>query len=223
VVFLSVCLSFIVINISKGEQFTSGFVAINPNSKIPALVDNEGSGDGKPLHIFESAAIDIHLCEKYHRFLPDAAVNPRARAEIMSWIMWQMGGLGPMCGQFGHFFVYAPPNQHQARDYGCARYGMEVQRLCSVLDNHLKDDNKQYLVNNEYSLADIIVFPWIYQLKTGYNHPSGIKGGDFINFSQYKYLNEWVDRINARPAVQRGLTVCSSEGGKPWLNKKEEK
>ncbi|KNC75048.1 hypothetical protein SARC_12418 [Sphaeroforma arctica JP610] len=121
------------IDISKGEQFHKGFVDINPNSKIPCMLDGEGP-DGKPIHLFESASIVLYLAEKYNMFLPS---DPRLKAEVMNWIFWQMAGQGPMTGNFGHFMVYAPADKGAARDYGVARYGMEVQRLSDVLEKHL--------------------------------------------------------------------------------------
>jgi len=207
---------FTVINILKGDQFTSGFVSVNPNSKIPALVDKEGP-DGQPMNLFESASISLYLAEKYQRFLP---TNPRHRAEMMNWIFWQMGGLGPFSGQFGHFFVYAPADKCETRDYGVSRYGMETQRLCSVLDQYLAD--KEYLVNNEYSLADITVFPWFYGLMSGFKHSSGVAARDFLSIDQYKNAVAWAERIAARPAVKRGLTVCGINGiAKPWLSEEK--
>jgi GST-like protein len=207
----------IVINIGTGEQFTSGFVGVNPNSKIPALMDKEGP-DGQPINVFESASIVIYLAEKYNRFLPS---NPRHKTECYNWIFWQMGGFGPFCGQFGHFMVYAPADKVETRDYGVARYGMEVQRLCSVLDQHLAKNS--YLVNDEYTIADIIVFPWFYQLMNGYKHPSGVAARDFLSIDQYTNAVAWAKKIAERPAVQRGLTVTSFNGvAKPWLQKKDE-
>ncbi len=206
------------INIGKGEQFTSGFVGVNPNSKIPALLDKEGP-DGKPINLFESASIALYLAEKYNRFIPSDA---RLRAELFNWVFWQMGGQGPFTGQFGHFFVYAPADKAETRDYGTARYGMEVQRLCDVLDKHLAGRN--YLVGDEYTLADILIFPWFNQLRIGYKHGSGVGAGDFLSIEQYKNVNAWADRILERPAVQRGITVCHwADGAKPWLNKTEGK
>jgi len=202
-----------VINIGTGDQFTSGFVAINPNSKIPALVDKEAPGG--PLNLFESASIMVYLADKYNRFLPK---DPRVRAECFNWIFWQMGGLGPMCGQFGHFMVYAPADKLETRDYGVARYGMEVQRLCSVLDQHLK--NRTYLVGEEYTVADMINFTWFNQLGVGYKHSSGVAAKDFLNLDQYTHAKKWAENIGARQAVQRGLTVCSGGKGKPWLEEK---
>lgn len=206
-----------VINIGKGDQFTSGFVAVNPNSKIPAAVDKEGP-DGKPIHLFESASIVQYFAEKHNKFIP---TDPRARTECFNWIYWQMGGFGPMCGQFGHFFVYAPPDKIETRNYGVARYGMEVQRLCSVLDQHLA--GKTYLVNEEYTIADMVIFPWFHQLLNGYKHASGIAARDFLTVDQYTNAVAWAERLKARPAVQRGLQVCDWSGvGKPWLQSKSD-
>lgn len=184
-----------------GDQFKSGFVGVNPNSKIPALVDLKGPGD-QPLNVFESGSIVLYLAEKYNRFIP---ADPRLKAECLNWVFWQMGGQGPITGQFGHFFVYAPDDKKETRDYGTARYGMEVQRLCDVLDKQL--DGKEYLVGGEYSIADIMNFPWFYQLQHGYPHKSGIKAAEFLNVSQYKNLVAWSERINKRPAVQTAHKV----------------
>jgi GST-like protein len=160
----------------------------------------------------------LYLAEKYNRFIP---TNPAHKVEMMNWIFWQMGGQGPMCGNFGHFFVYAPPDKLETRDYGCARYGMEVQRLCDVLEKHLTD--KTYLINNEYSIADIMCFPWARQLKTGYIHSDGNSARNFLSVDEkYPNMMAWIARIDERPAVQRGLTVCSftSSDTKPWLASK---
>jgi len=203
------------INIGNGAQFTSGFVAVNPNSKIPCLVDKEGP-DGRPISLFESGSINLYLCEKYKRFLPE---NPRLRTEVMNWVFWQMAGQGPFTGGgFGHFFAYAPGDQLQTRDYGVARFGMEVLRLCDVLDKHL--EGKQYLVGEEYSLADIMCWPWFYQLETGYKHgASGLMAGDFLTIQRFKNCTAWSARILAREAVKRAITVCSwtTPHPKPWL------
>lgn len=207
----------LVINIGVGDQFTSGFVAVNPNSKIPAAVDLNGPG-GKAVDLFESASIMLYFAEKTGRFIPS---DPATRAECMNWLFWQMGGLGPMCGNFGHFMVYAPDDKVETRDYGVARYGMEVQRLCSVLDQHLSTRN--YLVGEEYSIADMASFPWFNQLRIGYKHSSGITAKDFLSIDQYKHANAWADRIAERPAVKRGLLVCSGGVGKPWEVKTDEK
>jgi len=125
-----------------------------------------------------------------------------------------------MTGNFGHFMVYAPPDKKEARDYGVARYGMETQRLCSVLDNHLK--GKTYIVGEEYTIADIAIFPWFQQLRKGYLHKSGISAKDFLGTDKYTHVNAWADRIFERPAVKRGLTVCQGGKAKPWLEEKKE-
>lgn len=204
---------FVVIQISKGDQFTSGFVAVNPNSKIPAAIDREGA-NGTPVRLFESASILQYFAEKHGKFIPS---DPERRAECFNWVYWQMGGFGPMCGQFGHFFVYAPPEMLQARSYGVARYGMEVQRLCSVLDKHL--DGREFILDDEYSIADMVIFPWFHCLMKYYKHASGVNAYEFLNLEQYQNIMAWVERLLERPAVQRGLTVCGWDGvGKPWLN-----
>jgi len=206
------------INIGKGDQFTSGFTKVNPNGKIPALVDKEGPDGSGPLHLFESGNICVYLAEKYNAFLPQK--DPRKKAEIMNWVFWQMGSQGPMNGQFGHFFVYAPDDKVETREYGTARYGMESQRLCDVLDKAL--EGKTFLVGEEYTLADIMCFPWFDQMMTGYPHKSGIKANEFLNISQYKNAVAWAERIKARPAVVRGMQVNSwtSSNPKPWLEQK---
>jgi len=145
-------------------------------------------------------------------------INRRLRQEMMNWLFWQMAGQGPMTGNFGHFFVYAPDDNCEARDYGVARYGMETQRLCDVLERHLADGDKTWIVGEQYSLADICIFPWFNQLRTGYPHKSGIKANEFLNIPQYKKLNAWAERILEREAVKRGITVCgwTSPNPKPW-------
>lgn len=204
------------INIGTGEQFTSGFVGVNPNSKIPAAVDRDGPG-GQPISLFESGSIVLYFAEKFQKFLP---IDARLKAEAMNWVMWQMGGQGPMTGNFGHFMVYAPADKVETRNYGVARYGMEVQRLCSVLDRHLA--GRTYMVGEEYSVADIMIYPWFHQLLTGYQHSSGASAADFLSASQYTNAAAWAQRISERPAVQRGMTVCKwgATTAKPWLEEK---
>lgn len=127
--------------------------------------------DGKPITLFESGSIVLYLAEKYQNIHPHQSLlpkDPRLRIECMNWIFWQMGGQGPFTGQFGHFFVYAPVDKLETRDYGVSRYGMEVQRLCSVLDNHLASHS--YLVGEEYTIADIMCFPWFHQVMIGYKY-----------------------------------------------------
>ncbi|MBQ49341.1 MAG: glutathione-dependent disulfide-bond oxidoreductase [Zetaproteobacteria bacterium] len=203
------------INIGQGDQFLSGFVDVNPNSRIPACVDQQGP-EGQSINLFESGSICLYFAEKYDKFLGQ---TPGDKPSIMNWVFWQMGSQGPMSGQFGHFFVYAPKDKCETRDYGSARYGMEVQRLCDVLDKHLA--GRKYLVGDQYSLADIMVFPWFYQMMRGYPHESGIKANEFLDVSQYRNAVAWSENIQQRPAVQRGLTVCGSKdkGAKPWLSK----
>jgi GSH-dependent disulfide-bond oxidoreductase len=192
------------ISIMQGDQFGSGFVQVNPNSKIPSLTDKDGPGH-EPIHLFESGAICLYLAQKFGKFLPS---SERDVALMHCWIQWQMSAQGPMSGNFGHFFVYAPAGEVEARNYGVARYGMEVQRLCSVLNNHL--ENRQYIVGNEYTIADMIIFPWFQQIRTGYIHKSGIGANQFLNASQYQHVCRWADHLLERPAVQRGLKVCST-------------
>eukprot|EP01134_Creolimax_fragrantissima_P004102 CFRG4102T1 len=192
------------INIGAGAQFDAGFVKINPNSKIPCLTDKDGP-DGNPIDLFESGSIVVYLAEKYKKFIPS---NPRLRTECMNWAFWQMAGQGPMSGNFGHFMLYAPAEQIEARDYGVARYGMETQRLTDVIEKHLADGEKEYLVGNEYTIADILCFPWFHQLRTSKHEPSGVAAKDFLSTDQYKHTNAWADRILARPAVKRGMEVC---------------
>ena len=137
----------------------------------------------------------------------------------MNWVMWQMGGQGPMTGNFGHFMVYAPPDKCEARDYGVARYGMEVQRLCATLDAHLAARGP-YLCGDEYTVADMACLPWFQLLRTpkAYkHHPSGVAAMDFLSVvSNYTHAAAWAERLLARPQVQRGLLVCR-KFGKPWL------
>ena len=188
-----------------GDQFKSGFVDINPNSKIPAAVDYDGPG-GKTVKLFESVSIMVYLAKKHNRFYP---TDPVLEAELMNWLFWQVGGQGPMTGAgFGHFFAYAPADQVEARNYGVARYGMEVQRLCSVLDNHLK--TRRFMVGEEYTIADMAIFPWFYGLmKNCYNHSSGVGACTFLSvLENYPSAVSWAKRLAERPALQRGLNVC---------------
>eukprot|EP00435_Cladocopium_sp_Y103_P042764 s872_g11.t2 len=230
-----------VVNIGAGEQFSSGFVGANPNSKIPALIDHDGP-KGKAIAIMErhsgtilmdskgrcsnaladrdgeSGAIMLYLAEKHQRFIPTDA---RERCECLQWLFWQVAGQGPMTGNFGHFKVYAPDHEVEARDYGVARYGMEVQRLCSVLELHLsglgdfsgaaaQGSPREFLVGGSYSIADMACFPWVYMLYgKGYNRPGQPDAKDFLGLQRYPQLKAWVDRIAARPAVQRGIRVCA--------------
>ena len=202
-----------IVNIGRLQQFTKGFVSVNPNSKIPAAFDHAPADGGKPVRLFESGAMMIYLAEKYEKFIP---TNPRKRAECLNWVMWQMAGQGPMTGNFGHFFVYAPGDKGPAREYGVARYGMEVQRLCDTLDKHL--EGKRYLCGDEYTIADMICLPWFHIIRDkGYTHSNGIAARNFLNMKQYKNANRWADMLMKRPQVRRGMLVCRGKP-KPWLS-----
>lgn len=180
------------INISEGEQFGSGFVGVNPNSKIPALLDRSGP---EAFRVFESGAILVHLAEKFGMFLPR---NPQARAEVLSWVFWQVAS-GPFIGGgFGHFYAYAP----EKYEYPINRYAMETKRIFDVADKRLAQS--RFLAGDEYTLADIANFPWLAPFTTGqiYNDAK-----TFLSIDDYKHVARWVKEIAARPAVQRGRIV----------------
>jgi GST-like protein len=184
------------IQIMKGEQFGSGFVAINPNSKIPALVDRSGP---TPIRVFESAAILMHLAEKFGAFLP---TEPAARAECLSWLFWQMGSAPFLGGGFGHFYAYAPTKIEYAID----RYAMEVKRQLDVLDRRLA--SSPYLAGPEYTIADMATWPWYGQLASGKIYGAG----EFLQVADYVHVQRWTREIAARPAVQRGRKVNAHFG-----------
>jgi GST-like protein len=180
------------VNISAGEQFGSGFVGINPNSKIPALLDRSGSA---PFRVFESGAILVHLAEKFGLFLP---TDPSLRAEVLSWVFWQVAS-GPFIGGgFGHFYAYAP----EKYEYPINRYAMETKRIFDVADKRLAES--RFLAGDEYTLADIANFPWLAPFTEGniYNDAK-----TFLSIDEYTNVARWVAEINARPAVQRGRIV----------------
>jgi GST-like protein len=179
------------INIGAGDQFGSGFVAVNPNSKIPALVDRSGP---KPIRIFESGAILVHLAEKFGAFLP---TEPAARAECMSWLMWQMGSAPFLGGGFGHFYAYAPIKIEYAID----RYAMEVKRQLDVLDRRLAET--PFLAGEAYTIADMAAWPWYGAMAKGLLYGAG----EFLQVQDYKNVQRWTDAIAERPAVQRGRMV----------------
>ena len=179
------------IKINEGDQFSSGFVAANPNSKIPALMDHSGE---TPIRIFESAAILIHLAEKFGEFLP---TDVATRAECLSWVMWQMGSAPYLGGGFGHFYAYAPFKIEYAID----RFAMEVKRQLDVLDRRLAES--EYLAGGDYTIADIAVWPWYGALAKGVLYESG----EFLQVQEYRNVNRWADQIVARPAVKRGRMV----------------
>jgi GST-like protein len=179
------------INIREGDQFGSGFVGVNPNSKIPALMDRSGQ---TPIRVFESGAILIHLAEKFGAFLPTA---PAARAECLSWLMWQMGSAPYLGGGFGHFYAYAPIKIEYAID----RFAMEVKRQLDVLDRRLAES--EYLGGTQYTIADIAVWPWYGALAKGLVY----EAGEFLQVAEYKNVQRWTETIAKRPAVQRGRMV----------------
>jgi GSH-dependent disulfide-bond oxidoreductase len=179
------------IRINNGDQFGSGFVAANPNSKIPALVDRSRA---KPVRVFESAAILMHLAEKFGAFLPTSG---EARSECLSWLFWQMGSAPYLGGGFGHFYAYAPTKIEYAID----RFAMEVKRQLDVLDQHLA--KTQYLAGNAYTIADMAVWPWYGALAKGLLY----EGGEFLQVQDYKNVQRWTDQIAERPAVKRGRMV----------------
>ena len=179
------------IKIMDGDQFGSAFVDANPNSKIPALVDHGGA---VPIRVFESGSILLYLADKFGAFLPTDAAR---RAEVMSWLFWQMGA-GPMLGGgFGHFYAYAPTKIEYAID----RFAMEVKRQLDVLDRRLGES--EYLGGSEYSIADMAVWPWYGALVKGIVY----EAGEFLQVQEYKNVMRWTDKIGARPAVKRGRMV----------------
>jgi GST-like protein len=176
------------VNIGTGEQFAPSFLAVSPNNKIPAIVDPDGPG-GQPINLFESGAILLYLAAKTGRFLPD---DLRARYEVLQWLMFQMGGLGPMLGQAHHFRIYAP----EKLPYAVERYTNEAKRLYGVLDRRLA--KSRYIGCGEYSIADIAIFPWLRSWKN--------QGIDWVDYPQ---LKGWFDEVAARPAVLRGVEVLA--------------
>ncbi|HEY5760439.1 MAG TPA: glutathione-dependent disulfide-bond oxidoreductase [Steroidobacter sp.] len=184
------------IRINEGDQFGSGFVAVNPNSKIPALMDRSGP---QPIRVFESGAILMHLAEKFGAFLPK---EPSARAECLSWLFWQMGSAPFLGGGFGHFYAYAP----EKIEYAIDRYAMETKRQLDVLDRRLAQS--EYLAGDEYTIADIAVFPWYGGMVKGWNYGAG----EFLSVHEYKNVIRWADALLARPALVRGRMVNRTSG-----------
>ncbi len=185
------------IRINDGDQFGSGFVAANPNSKIPALVDRSGPA---PVRVFESGAILLYLAEKFGAFLPK---DPATRTECLSWLFWQMGSGPYLGGGFGHFYAYAPAKIEYAID----RFAMEAKRQLDVLDRRLADN--EYLAGREYSIADIAVWPWYGALAKGQLYGEAAK---FLQVQDYANVQRWTDAIGARPAVKRGRMVNRISG-----------
>ena len=184
------------VNIQGGDQFTSGFVDANPNSKIPALVDHSTK---TPTRVFESGAILLYLAEKFGEFVP---TEPSARAECMSWLIWHMGAVPFLGGGFGHFYAYAP----EKWEYPIDRYAMEVKRQLDVLDRNLAE--RRFLAGDEYTIADMGACPWYGALVKHKLY----EGGEFLDVDSYKNVIRWADEFQARPAVQRGERVNKAWG-----------
>ncbi|WP_047710613.1 glutathione-dependent disulfide-bond oxidoreductase [Pseudomonas lactis] len=184
------------IKIGDGDQFGSGFVAVNPNSKIPALMDHSGA---TPIRVFESGAILQYLAEKFGAFLP---TEPAARAECLSWLFWQMGSAPYLGGGFGHFYAYAPSKM----EYPINRFAMETKRQLDVLDKRLAVS--QYIAGDDYTVADIAIWPWYGGLVKGRLYGAA----EFLSVHEYKHVQRWADAIDARPAVQRGRRVNRVSG-----------
>jgi GST-like protein len=176
------------VDIGAGDQFRPEFLAISPNNKIPAIVDPDGP-DAKPISLFESGAILLYLAAKTGRFMPGEV---RARYEVLQWLMFQMGSIGPLLGQAHHFRIYAP----EKIDYAIARYTNEARRLYGVMDKRLA--NSRYIAGRDYTIADIAIFPWLRSWKN-----------QGIDWAEYPHLKGWFDEIAARPAVQRGVEVLA--------------
>ncbi|TXI16205.1 MAG: glutathione-dependent disulfide-bond oxidoreductase [Roseateles sp.] len=185
------------IRINEGQQFGSGFVAVNPNSKIPALLDRSGP---QPVRVFESGAILMYLAEKFgNAFLPAGGA---ARAECLNWLFWQMGSAPFLGGGFGHFYAYAPTKQ----EYPINRYAMEVKRQLDVLNRLLSE--RRYLAGDDYTVADIATWPWYGALVKGLMYGAG----EFLSVQDYPHVIRWADEIAQRPAVQRGRMVNRVQG-----------
>lgn len=184
------------IKISEGDQFSSGFVAVNPNSKIPALVDRSGP---KPVRVFESGSILVYLAEKFDVFLPRDRVE---RAECLSWLFWQVGSAPYLGGGFGHFYAYAPTKI----EYAINRFAMEVKRQLDVLDRRLAE--WEFVAGRAYTIADIAIFPWYGELVKAWAY----NAGEFLSVHDYKHVQRWADSLLQRPAVQRGRMVNRTVG-----------
>ncbi len=184
------------IEIGDGDQFSSGFVEVNPNSKIPALMDRSGP---QPVRVFESASILLHLAEKFGTFIP---ADPAKRTECLNWLFWQMGSAPYLGGGFGHFYAYAP----EKWEYPINRFAMETKRQLDVLDQHLADN--RFMTGDEYSIADMAIWPWYGGLVLGrlYN------AAEFLDVASYEHVNRWAKAIDAREPVKRGRMVNKTWG-----------
>jgi GST-like protein len=188
-------------NIGDGDQFTSGFVEVNPNSKIPAMMDRS---EAQSRRVFESGAMLMHLAEKFGAFLPE---DGPARTETLSWLFWQMGSAPYLGGGFGHFYAYAP----EPIEYCIDRFAMEVKRQLDVLDRHLADN--EYMAGDQYTIADIAIWPWYGSMAKGILY----EAGEFLQVHEYTNLVRWTDMIALRPAVKRGRLV-----NKVWGDEKNQ-
>jgi GST-like protein len=184
------------IKIGDGDQFGSGFVEVNPNSKIPALMDHSGAA---PVRVFESGSILLHLAEKFGAFIP---TDPAGRAECLNWLFWQMGSAPYLGGGFGHFYAYAP----EKFEYPINRFAMETKRQLDVLDRQLA--GQDYIAGPDYSIADMAIWAWYGQLVLGRQYGAA----EFLDVASYKNVLEWARRIDARPAVRRGRIVNKMTG-----------
>ena len=193
------------VDIGEGEQFGSGFVALNPNSKIPAMLDRAPEGGGGPIRLFESGAILVYLAETFGAFLPS---DPARRAETMNWLMWQMGSAPFLGGGFGHFYAYAP----EKYEYPINRYAMETKRQLDVLDKALA--TRAWIAGDEYTIADMAIWPWYGQLCLGRLYGDA---ATFLSVHEYEHLMEWAKRIDARDPVQRGRAVNRNFGDEERL------
>ncbi|MES2434944.1 MAG: glutathione-dependent disulfide-bond oxidoreductase [Pseudomonadota bacterium] len=185
------------INIGKGDQFGSGFVGVNPNSKIPALLDLTGP---EPVRLFESGSMMVHLADKFGAFLPASGA---ARTEVMNWLFWQMGSAPFVGGGFGHFFAYAP----EKFEYPINRYAMETKRQLDVLDRRLAE--VPFIAGEDYSIADMAIWPWYGSMVLGRSYANS---AEFLDVGIYKNLKRWADALEARPAVKRGRIVNKNWG-----------
>ena len=188
------------ISIGKGDQFGSGFVEVNPNSKIPALMDHTTT---PPTRVFESGAILLHLAEKFGAFLPS---DPAKRPEMLSWLFWQMGSAPYLGGGFGHFYAYAP----YPMEYPINRFAMEVKRQLDVLDKHLAEN--EFMVGDEYTIADMAIWPWYGGLVLGWQYDAA----EFLQVHTYTNVVRWAEQIWARPTVKRGRMVNRTKGSERW-------
>jgi GSH-dependent disulfide-bond oxidoreductase len=186
------------IRIGDGDQFSSGFVGINPNSKIPALVDRSGA---EPIRVFESGAILLHLAEKFGAFIPS---EPAGRAECLSWLFWQVGSAPFIGGGFGHFYAYAP----EKFEYPIDRYAMETKRLFDVADRRLAES--RYLAGEDYTIADMATFPWLGALYSGDAYDDA---ATFLSLDQYTNVGRWITELDGRTAVRRGRSVNRENSG----------